>query len=90
MYVPFMDAEFLRVDSERSSIDEQVETNALKLQACPAPAPIVYRQGPIEWVRTLRASPERERLLREQRELFQKRNSIYQLWAQLRMKQEAK
>jgi hypothetical protein len=79
--------EFARIDAERISIDRQVEANALRLQACPTPAPIVFRQGEVAWVRTLRPSPERERLLREQRELFQKRNSIYQLWGLLRMKQ---
>jgi hypothetical protein len=82
--------EFARIDAERIAIDRRVETNALKLQACKTPAPVVYQQGEVAWVRTLRPSPERERLLREQRELFQKRNSIYQLWGQLRMKQEAK
>jgi hypothetical protein len=82
-----MDAEFQRVDAERIAIDQQVEANALRLQACPVPSPVVFWQGDVAWVRTLRPSPESETLLRQQRELFKKRNSIYEIWAQLRLKQ---
>jgi hypothetical protein len=75
-----MDAEFLRVDAERRSIDEEVEANAKRLGECPALAPVAFTLGAVTRVQTHRCSPERAKLLKEQRELFQRRNEIYARW----------
>jgi hypothetical protein len=76
-----MDTEFAQVEAARIEIDRQIEANAVNLRACPPVAPIVYQQGASAWVQTQRCSPAREQLLREQRELFQRRNEIYARWA---------
>jgi hypothetical protein len=80
-----MSTDLESVDAVRIEIDRMVEANAVKLRGCPPAAPIIYRQGAISWVQTPKSSSARDALLREQRELFVKRNAVYARWAELRV-----
>jgi hypothetical protein len=79
-----VDGEFEAIDAERVQIDRLLKANADELAKVQAPPSMAVRGPAGTQIQTLRASPRRELLLREQWRLVQRRNKIYERWAVLK------